>query len=678
MVYLTLLVLCVAIIIFSGQIVVTLKSTVKGYLRIILLLYFATLLLWQITALAIFFTVDIDKARILYQVYTMVSTGFIFFFLPLAFFAGNHKKKEVIFFITVIFYLINIVINITYDPITSLRTGKLGFYIPEFKSSIILLNLIPIIFFLGGITHCIIGLVKIESAVSRQRLKYFLTSSFLIFVGLSSNLTRFQDYPVDILCAMLGGVILAYAVLTKKLLNIRKTFFRGAINATLLTALNGIYLLLTLLYTSYSGKNFPFYTIFPVMITFSLFMAMMFMKDHKETLSFYGRLNFSARSVYRNNLRNYYMLIKQELNLYNIFESLFKTLDADFSVTIMSVRLFDNAVDGYRLEYKFGDHQLKDDAETISRYSNIKDIFNIDDVIILDNLEEEIKLIVSNSLPDTFNCGLPDIIQILRVADETAGFICLQIKEEEKRFFDVEDFEYLRALNSYTSDAVARAFAHEQLKKDVSHKENLIKDINHRVKNNLQMISGLLAMQELTSEHEESRTALSTARNRVETIAKVHELLYIGGVVDAINISDYLNEIISSLKSSAASKEISFRTNIPEVMLETEKALTFCMVVNELISNSVKYAFTDRKSGNIDIDVWINDGIFNCRIKDDGIGFTAEKDAAVETTGLGHNLVKTFIEKQLKGSWIMKENDGTEHSISFPIKADNLLENTAG
>ena len=669
MLYLFVFINIIAIITFSVQIIITLRSHIERLMKVTMMLYLSTLLLWQFSALGIFLLTDVGVIEFLYRCYAVGSTGFLFFFLPLTFAIDKHRRAKLAFGITFSLYIVNIVVNIIHNPISSLYPGEFGYFLPHLESGAVITNVIVIFFFIGGILHCLSALNKCRSAVSRQRQLYFLAASIVIFIGLTFNLTPFKEYPIDIICAMLGGLLIAYAILARKLLSVRKSFFRGALNSTLLTAMVGFYILLTLIFTRIFDKDFPAYTVFPVAVSFLIFLIITLRRKKLQGMSVYNRLHFSSSTLYQDNFESYNLRIKNELRLDEIFKAFFSLISSDFDVDRGVVFIYSSHEEQFKFYSGYG---IMDSAECpvkISRYSGILDIFKQESIIVLNNLDIDRRNEIDSVLSKIFTVKKPDVLQLMRLADEPAGIICLSLTNDANRFIDREDQEYLTGLNSITSDAIARALAHEQLVMDVSHKENLIKDINHRVKNNLQMISGLLYMQEMTADDEEVRAALQTARGRVETIAKVHELLYTGGVVEQIRISDYLNEIVKGLRMQMRAEcGIKFITEVPEIMLETEKALTFCMVVNELMSNAVKYAFIPHESGEIRLEVKIQGNELNCLIQDNGSGFEHRTDKDMNSTGLGHNLVKTFVEKQLKGSWRVEGNDGTAHFISFPVK----------
>ncbi len=206
-----------------------------------------------------------------------------------------------------------------------------------------------------------------------------------------------------------------------------------------------------------------------------------------------------------------------------------------------------------------------------------------------------------------------------------------------------------------------------KLKEALTEKEFLMKEIHHRVKNNLQLVSSMLSLQEIISEKGEIK-AFTEAKNRIRSIASVHELLYKSDSLGKIDLMGYLSNIIENLEVSLGiGFKVSIKFETPEISLGIRQAVPLGIIINELVTNSMKYAFP---AGFADPGISLvfrqMDEIIEISISDNGIGlpegFNIEKS---ETLGL--RLVHMLL-KQLKGNIRINRGNGTQFIIDFMKK----------
>lgn len=198
-------------------------------------------------------------------------------------------------------------------------------------------------------------------------------------------------------------------------------------------------------------------------------------------------------------------------------------------------------------------------------------------------------------------------------------------------------------------------------------RELLIKEIHHRVKNNLQIISSFLNLQSDTINDEHTRAVIKESESRVKSMALIHQLLYQSEMVTNIDFSQYLYQLMSDLKSmySKPGKDIQFSVEAENIELDIDIAIPLGLITNELASNAYKYAFEERKSGKIDIVFSrIPEGYYLFRISDNGNGFPENYDPKKSST-LGLKLVR-LLTKQLEGSLDILKNNGTEFKLMIP------------
>jgi two-component system, sensor histidine kinase PdtaS len=176
----------------------------------------------------------------------------------------------------------------------------------------------------------------------------------------------------------------------------------------------------------------------------------------------------------------------------------------------------------------------------------------------------------------------------------------------------------------------------------------LMKEIHHRVKNNLQVISSLLDLQSLTFGDKQAAEAIKESRNRVQTMALIHQHLYQEGNMKGMEMEDYINNLAQSLFSSYNVKKnkISLHTRIAPVPLDVDLVILIGLILNELISNALKYAFRKKESGNLFITLSQNEKekeLF-LEVKDDGDGFPQGLNIYC-TESFGYKLVRAFAQK---------------------------------
>lgn len=207
----------------------------------------------------------------------------------------------------------------------------------------------------------------------------------------------------------------------------------------------------------------------------------------------------------------------------------------------------------------------------------------------------------------------------------------------------------------------------QRLQASLKEKEVLLKEINHRVKNNLQIIYSLLRLQTRQSQDLQTTRILLESQNRVKSIALVHEKLYRSEDMAEIDFAQYIHSLTAHLFTTYKidTNSIALKTNITSISLSLDQAVPCGLIVNELISNALKYAFPSRTEGTIEILLYTNELSQVCLIvKDNGVGFPESVNLA-EPSSLGLQLVQDFVE-QLEGTIQLIRHPGTTFKITFP------------
>jgi PAS domain S-box-containing protein len=217
-------------------------------------------------------------------------------------------------------------------------------------------------------------------------------------------------------------------------------------------------------------------------------------------------------------------------------------------------------------------------------------------------------------------------------------------------------------------DVTDRKHAEEKLIASVQEKEVLLREIHHRVKNNLQLVTGLLDMTRMRTEDESTNSILTDLMLKIQTMAQIHTRLYESKQFGRINITGQIRDQVTALSNIYSHKghEISCEIPSQEVFLPVDQALPCALVVNEILSNAYKHAFKGRKKGKIEISAVQENSQIRITVRDNGIGIPVDFDIS-RSNSLGLKLIRTLVQHQLKGSLMVKSQNGTEISMEFPV-----------
>ncbi|MEO5360152.1 MAG: PAS domain-containing protein [Nitrospirota bacterium] len=225
----------------------------------------------------------------------------------------------------------------------------------------------------------------------------------------------------------------------------------------------------------------------------------------------------------------------------------------------------------------------------------------------------------------------------------------------------------LREINEQLNVEIQRR---EQVEKTIlsslKEKEILLKEVHHRVKNNLQIISSLLYLQSISLKNVKPEEVLTESRNRIRSMALVHEKLYKSENISTIDFGQYIQELASDIMYSfgVSGGKITLDMKCQTIFLDVELSIPCGLIVNELVSNAVKYAFPGSAEGVVRIS--LNEtasGALCLTIDDTGVGIPQDIDI-FNTDSLGLKLVNNLV-KQIKGTLELTTNGGTEFKITF-------------
>jgi PAS domain S-box-containing protein len=225
---------------------------------------------------------------------------------------------------------------------------------------------------------------------------------------------------------------------------------------------------------------------------------------------------------------------------------------------------------------------------------------------------------------------------------------------------------------SVRSDITERRMLEQRNAAALRDKEVLLREIHHRVKNNLQVISSLFALQRERTENEQLKMLLDESQTRLQSIALVHEQLYRSADLAVIDLDDYLRSLVSAVRSSYGAERVTIETSAKGVVLDVEQAVPCALLTCELVSNAIRHAFPNGV-GN----VWVHaarDEQGDCvlEVSDDGCGIALDFDWK-QARSLGLRLVRALA-RQLRGTLELDRSHGTRFIVRFPLSAEQAAE----
>jgi len=215
------------------------------------------------------------------------------------------------------------------------------------------------------------------------------------------------------------------------------------------------------------------------------------------------------------------------------------------------------------------------------------------------------------------------------------------------------------------TDVTERQNILEKLQKSLDEKEMLLKEIHHRVKNNLMIISSLLNLQSHTIKDKATLTVFRESQNRTRSMALIHDRLYRSTDLKRINFGDYIRNLANELFQTYVldPEKIQLVYDVEDLMVDINTAVPLGLIVNELVANSMKYAYPEGESGKIYICFHQDSEEYILRVKDEGVGIPLDLDISQVKT-LGLQLV-TNLTQQIDGELYLNRDNGTDFRITF-------------
>lgn len=214
-------------------------------------------------------------------------------------------------------------------------------------------------------------------------------------------------------------------------------------------------------------------------------------------------------------------------------------------------------------------------------------------------------------------------------------------------------------------DISKRIEMENELKKALEDKDVLMKEIHHRVKNNLMIMSSLLNLQSQYIEDEKTLTVFQDSQNRAKTMAMIHQKLYQSTDLKNIDFGDYIRNLTTELYQSMVMvfDNIKLEFNVEDIKVDLNMVVPLGLIVNELVTNSIKHAFPGDKYGTITLELYRKDKNIVLKVSDDGVGLPKNLDYK-NADSLGLKLVNTLI-RQINGELTVDKGQGAAFTLTF-------------
>lgn len=220
-------------------------------------------------------------------------------------------------------------------------------------------------------------------------------------------------------------------------------------------------------------------------------------------------------------------------------------------------------------------------------------------------------------------------------------------------------------LFSIIHDVTERNIAEEKVKSLLLEKEMILREVHHRIKNNMSILNNLLEQQARSHQNEEIRNSLHEATSRIKTMSVLYDKLYLGRTIEDLPLNEYLEPLTKEI-ISLFPYPVQLSFDVPNIRLSSEQLQAIGIITNELLTNSLKYGREEAKDLEIQIKVWKEDPLFFLLIRDNGTGFTLDPKNA-DHLGFGLTLVR-MLTKQIKADLTFNGEQGAEYRFKIPIQ----------
>jgi two-component sensor histidine kinase len=283
------------------------------------------------------------------------------------------------------------------------------------------------------------------------------------------------------------------------------------------------------------------------------------------------------------------------------------------------------------------------------------------------------KAVISNHLDIEERFRTPELLVqygIRRAMNVILGgdgvpFGVLEVDSRSEGEFSESDIVFLRGVANILGMAIERQRMEQNLRRALDRQQVLLREVNHRVNNSLQIVASMLQLHASAAASEDVRHELRQAGSRIAAVARAHHRLYVGDDIEAVDLGGYLREVCTDISASIPGCEVDVNAS-PGVVIRTDRAVPAVLLVNELITNAAKHAHRGRNCK-----IWVTLGLASgdaalISVRDEGVGLPPEFDQ--KAGRLGMRLVRAFAE-QLRGDLqVVRKEPGTEFVLRFPLR----------
>jgi two-component system, sensor histidine kinase PdtaS len=247
-----------------------------------------------------------------------------------------------------------------------------------------------------------------------------------------------------------------------------------------------------------------------------------------------------------------------------------------------------------------------------------------------------------------------------------AFFGVLEVDSADPGQFDQGDADFLAGFAGLLGIAIERQQADAKLQEALEHQALLTREMSHRVKNSLTSVVGLLRVQARSAQSQDVKNALQDASLRVATIAQVHDHLWRGSRIGFIDLVDFMTELCKKLKGNTDGHTLHCRAD--PMLLSADHAIPLGLLINELVTNAIKYAYPDGDGGEIKVSAREIKGHLEVEVSDEGIGLPDGFDLDKPSASLGFKVIAGMV-RQMQGHLTFASNDpiGTRFVLDLPI-----------
>jgi PAS domain S-box-containing protein len=268
-----------------------------------------------------------------------------------------------------------------------------------------------------------------------------------------------------------------------------------------------------------------------------------------------------------------------------------------------------------------------------------------------------------------------DFLNLLRKEKKLTNFEGEVVTQKGKRIKTLENIvgvfdetDNLVEFWGYVNDITDRKKSEQILINAAAEKEALHRELLHRVKNSFNLIKSLMYLEREKLDNKEANKILENLEMRIGTLSKMYTLLNMSGISQHINLGEYLNQITKSLTESYVedSDRIEIKSSFENIEISPRDASSVGLIVNEILTNSLKYAFPNSKKGNISISLKAINGNVEIEISDNGVG-VPDSFSLDDAKGMGLQLIN-LLTQQLSGTVTVEANNGTRFKVVFPLE----------